>query len=501
MFYKLMYTRGLKRYRKSYINILILFSVCMMMFSFINIYTDSYLYYDYAVSYPRITANHTCDIRITNADESQARLFSHIPDVRIEYKNGNLDFYVDKKENVDTVYNSIHAVYSEILKEFRRTHIGDVEDIFPSLYKYYGEKITDYLVDYHESRAAARITAYSFLALLAVPGIASMILIYSSYIDERTDDIRTLSAIGISQKQLHKLFFTECNVLYAISAVVGFILGTLSAFLFFLLSKNIDTDTSNAVFPVFHIDPLSLILIAAVGYLAVYITFSIGLKKILKTDASYTCGDTVIDFDTDKSRGLYYTVGIGFVRFFTSVLRKRSPKQFTVQTVLVIFSLIVSVFMLNVLNYDFVTGYIDFGASLSTFSESVANGSLYCMSCIFAAIFSFAVIHLFTKLHAQSFSKTVTIMCALGADKNSIYESFKRYTIQKMITAVVSGFVLGYAVTVFAFIFGEVPFYINFAYILGNILIAAVYSLAYVTGIKKYYRPCCCDTLSLREED
>ena len=71
-----------------------------------------------------------------------------------------------------------------------------------------------------------------------------------------------------------------------------------------------------------------------------------------------------------------------------------------------------------------------------------------------------------------------------------------------MVVSTASGFILGYAAAVFFYTLTDFAFSVNIPLlILGNVLIAAVYSLAYVAGIRKYYLPCCSDTLSLREED
>ena len=94
MFYKLMYKRSIHRYKKSYFNILCIFILSLSMFSFTNIYCDSYNNYYDAVLIPMLTEDFTCEIRVSNITKEQAKLFSDVPNVDMEYIDGNLDFFL-----------------------------------------------------------------------------------------------------------------------------------------------------------------------------------------------------------------------------------------------------------------------------------------------------------------------------------------------------------------------------------------------------------------------
>ncbi|MBQ7923410.1 MAG: hypothetical protein IJ325_12705, partial [Clostridia bacterium] len=302
MFYKLMCQRSYQRYKKSYINILLVFILSLSMLSFVNIFCDSLYNYNEEVVVPILMADHTCDIRIKYIKESEVGLFYGVPNVEMEYRDGNLDFFLIDTEKFEETLRYIQIVFDghKRFAEYIETH--DNWDEAPWIYVYYG-------VDVHENIETTntrRITTYVFQLLMLPLAVTAMIMIYNNYIKQRAEDIRTLVGIGISEQQLKKLFFIECNILYLISAVIGVITGGLLVWLNCLVCEFTDMSQTNAVYPVFHVDFLSLLVILLLGYAVVNITFLAGLKRILKMDASYTCADTVVEFKPDKSRFLYY---------------------------------------------------------------------------------------------------------------------------------------------------------------------------------------------------
>lgn len=500
MFYKLMYKRSIQEYRGSYAAVIALFSVCIMMFSFVSISLESLLYFDNAVTIPRLMEDHTCDIRITNLPEAEAELFNAVSGVEVISLNGNLDFFVSDKNNFTAVYDQIEKIWkAEIISRFT----GDW-DHSPGIYKYYGEKPEDYIgsiVDYQDRRIVTRRLSYLLQAVLAFPGITAMSLIYSSYIEERKNDIRTLNAIGISKKQLIRLFSAECNIICLISMAFGVILGILAALLMFVGCSVVDLSQTNAVYPTFHIEPLSMLANLVISYLAVYITYTVGLKKILSIDASYTCADAFTVPGTHNAGMLYFKSDKRFCSFFTSVIRKRSSKKFRMQSVLTVYTVTLSVVCSIILNSIIAERINDFGLKVSTVAELFATGSILFMPSLFALVFGFAVTMLFTKRHAESYSHTIYILNSIGADNGAVLRCFKRYTIKRMIISICSGFILGFVGAAVIYRLMDYDFLINiWLLIIGNILLAVFYSLAYIIGIGKYYRPCCFNTLSLREE-
>lgn len=461
------------------------------MFSFTNIYNDSYLNYTDSVIIPQFTKEYTCDIRIINLSESHVELFAWIPDVNVKYIDGNLDFFLSEPDQFETVYSNIKKVHNKIIED---EFIGALDE-FPSIYTYLGKDGTEHVQDYHQNRIETKLGILLFQAILSVIGIAAMVLIYSNYIDQRAGDIRILSGIGISNRQLHRLFFVECNILYFISLVIGIPLGALIAFLYFKGCELVDLSHSNSIYPVFDMDVVSLFLTVLVGYLVIYVTFTIVLKRILRIDASYTCMEIVMDFRPDTTRRFYHKADNHFYKFFTSIIKKRSSSQYRVQTWLIVYSLIIAIFMLNAVNHEFTNGIKMYGMSAATIAESIANASLYIMVGVFSVLYSLIIIWIFTKRHFESYKNIVQTLYAIGADKSVIYSSFKRYTIGKIITSLVLGYVLGYAVTIFIFSAGKYVFNINIWFLFVNLLLAVIYSSVYWISMKKYFSINCKNTI------
>ncbi len=201
--------------------------------------------------------------------------------------------------------------------------------------------------------------------------------------------------------------------------------------------------------------------------------------------------ETVMDFNPDTTRSFYYKSTNQFKKFFTSIISKRSSIQYKFQTVLVVYSMTISIFMLSAANYEFADGFKLDGKNIATIAESIANASIYIMLGIFSVLFSIAIIWIFTKRHSESYSRNVQILYSIGADENLIYSCFKRYATRKMLTSLLLGYAVGYAVTLLVFFLGEYTFYINFPFLLCNILLGVVYCCAYIFSMKKYYKIIC----------
>ncbi|MBR4184874.1 MAG: FtsX-like permease family protein, partial [Clostridia bacterium] len=284
MFHQLMVKRSFPRYRKSYFNILCIFVLSMMMFTFMNIFASSTLYWTHAVEVPYLTRDWTCDFRIINADEGQLEYFRDVDGVRAEYRDSNIEFHLTDSADADAVWEEVERIHIEKIKAAYR---GPIED-YPSIYSYVGLTGTEGITDYTDHIEGVHRLILIFQIVLSVPGLAAMVMICRDYIAERTPDIRTLIGLGISRKQLRRLFFTECSILYGISALIGFLLGAGLAFLLFSGARGLEFTQSTTEYPVFHIDLLSLLLPPALGWLAVFITFRIMMRRIRKIDASYT---------------------------------------------------------------------------------------------------------------------------------------------------------------------------------------------------------------------
>lgn len=473
MFYQLLYTRSIKRYRKNYINLLCIFIISVSMLSFINIYCDSYYNYNDAVLIPKLTEKYTCDIRITNVAEAEVELYSDIPNTEMVYSDGSLDFFVINKNEFEKTRTDIAEIYDQTYG-----HVHEYTDSTPLFYVYYGVNVNDL----YEVDNGARQTTSIFQIILTVIAIIAMSLLYSNYVDQRVDDIRTLHAIGITKRQLSRLFWGECNILYTVSVIVGVPLGGFLVYAFCKICDLMDMSQTNAIYPVFDLNLMSLLLIVFLGYIAINITFKIVFEKIMKIDASYTCADTIIEFNPSKTRDLYSKSERYFDSFYASVLHKRSSKKLKVLSVIVTLILGVSIFMMNVIGYASTLYDSGQGAENAAF---FSNSSLFIMIIVYAVIYSWAIISILTKQQMETLSQSTKILYALGTEEDLLYLCFKRYTIRKVWSTLLVGAGLGIATSFIVFSASGGSLSLNLWFVLGNIVLMFLYSWVYLNSMKK----------------
>ena len=499
MFHQLMVKRSFPRYRKSYFNILCIFVLSMMMFTFMNIFASSTLYWTHAVEVPYLTRDWTCDFRIINADEGQLEYFRDVDGVRAEYRDSNIEFHLTDSADADAVWEEVERIHIEKIKAAYR---GPIED-YPSIYSYVGLTGTEGITDYTDHIEGVHRLILIFQIVLSVPGLAAMVMIYRDYIAERTPDIRTLIGLGISRKQLRRLFFTECSILYGISALIGFLLGAGIAYLLFSGARGIGIPQSTTEYPVFHIDPTSLLLTLALSWLVVFVTFQIMMRRIRKIDASYTCMETADAAFTERDRNCYDRAADGrFVTFFSTILRKRGTGLGKVQTILVSYAVAVAVFAVNAVNYLVAESVRLDGVNRTVIVQAIANNSVFFMLGFFAFLFSLVVVWIFTKRHAEACAQPVGILYALGAEEKDVFASFRRLTIRNQIVSLAAGLAAGYAVTILVFRLAGYAFSVNLWFILAHVMLIGVYALvAWISAKTSYGKNCRNDPAWLRQED
>ncbi len=493
MFEKLMLGRGIRYYRRSYVNILCVFAAAMAMFSFMNVFAASLLNYTEAVELPYITRDWTCDFRIVNAVPGQEELFRGIPGVRAEFENGSICFYLTDPGNAAGPWEAVKEIWYEKFRNPYMAAVGVDDESFPALYSYVGRDGRDTIYDYEAHRNEIQTNVLLFQSVLSVLALSAMIAICGEYIAERTPDIRTLCGIGIGGGQLGRLFFFEAGLLYLASAAVGIPLGAGIAALFFSGARGIGPDRSPAEYPVFRMDAGSLGLTLLFGWLAVVLTYAVMMKKVLSIDASYTCMETVPNRRAERHRDLYRKKRTSgrFDRFFAEVLRKRGTSLLLARDVLESVSLAVGVFSLNAVNYLLDEDARMTGWNRDSVMISLANNSLFVMLGVFAVFFSLAAVWIFTKRHAESMAEAVGILGALGAEEGEIYACFRRLTVRSQAVSLAAGFALGYTVTLGVFEAAGYRIPVNLPYLLAHVPLAGVYCLAAWIGAKTAYGKIC----------
>ena len=205
--------------------------------------------------------------------------------------------------------------------------------------------------------------------------------------------------------------------------------------------------------------------------------------------------EKIIDFNPDKSRSLYYKSTGEFDKFFLTIMRRRSPVQFKYQFILVIYSIVISIFMLNAINYEFTSGITKYGMNSATIVESIANASLYIMVGVFSIIFSLVIVWIFTKRFTESYTTALQTLYSIGANERDVYSCFYKHTLRNIVLTLIFGYGIGYIVTIFIFDASKYTFNMNLLYLLCNLLIGVIYLFVYYISSKKYIRKNCCSLI------
>ncbi len=481
MFYGLMYKRGFPVHRKSYFNITVIFTVVLTMFSFTNITISSLCNYDEAVAIPELTKDWTCDWRVCNVTEAEAGLFDVIPYVSAEYKDGNVDITLADGSRAGYVYDMIEEIFRKNFLSGTYQNLPDDER--PYICVYHGvdphERITDdgYWLSW-------RIKVLVYQLIMSVLGIAAMVVIYGDYISRREGDIRTLYSVGIGERQLKRLFFGECNILYAVSAVVGVPLGIVISYLFCAVCKFFDMSAATSIYPVFKVDIISLLASLLLGYLVVYITFTVILKRILKIDASYNGAGVM--FDRDKTRYFYYNASERFDIFFSGVLKKRVFSKYKIRTALITSVVVVCTLFTCIFDLLISSALRD-GESTSDIIGYISQYSLEFMLIIFCFIFSIVIILISNKRQLESCSETIKILSCLGADEVTLYKTFRRYSLRQIVFTEALGLMIGCALSMYFYIINML-FYLHVVTVAIVITVVISHIAACMASANKYFK-------------
>ena len=481
MFYRLMYKRGIPIHRKSYFNIIVIFSIVLTMSSFTNIMISSLVNYDEAVAIPDITKDWTCDWRVWNVTEAEAELFTVIPYVHVEYKYGNADITLTDGSQAEYVYNMIDDIFR---KNFLSEHYHDrPDDERPLISVYYGIDPHDNIQN-DDYWLGWRIKVIVYQIIMSLIGIEAMVMIYGDYINRREGDIRTLYAVGIGERQLKKLFFGECNILYALSAAIGVPLGILIAYLFCVICNFFDMSAATSIYPVFNVDLVSLLASVLLGYLVIYITFTVILKRILSIDVSYN--DAGIIFDPDKSRYLFYRAKNRFDTFFSSILKKRVFSKYKLRTALLVTVVVICVLFTSIFDI-LISSSLHDGESASDIIGYISQYSLEFMLISFCYIFSLVIIFISNKRQLESCAGSLKVLSCLGADEVTLYRAFRRYSLRWIIFTEALGLLIGYALSMYFYIINRL-FYLHFITVAIVLTIVISHIVICMTSTKKYFK-------------
>lgn len=440
MFYSLMLRRSFKEYRRNYISLFLTIAFTLAMLAFFSIYLVSMNNWD---DIRKITAmaDWTCDIRVIGITEKEAESFYNIDNTEMTYINGALDIDVIDK----TVFSETQRMISDRFTElfgYDESKYGD-----KTIYIYYGNEYEIEDGTYMTESMAALQAIFSVAAIMAI------VLIYTSFIKRRYNDIRTLLSVGIKERQLSRLFFIEFSILYIAAVLVGIPVGCLFVF---MLSKPLEyfsmTDTT-WVYPIFKLDAATLICDAVLGYIVVYIAYRIMLLKLLRIDAVGNVTSTMPIKKYDRTRGYYRKALSDFVGFFSGVLRKRRIPILVSAVIISVIYQTMSVFLLYYANSVFVNSlnmpeYLIVNdtpeARLAEFAGFMQNVGLTLFIFLFAAVYIAIIFALCIKQYVDAYGESISELCQIGADVGSVCKCFIRVAVRCTLVSITIGTVLSF---------------------------------------------------------
>lgn len=428
MFYKLFYRRSLKSYKRSYIGLFVLFLSSLVMISFLSVYSSSMAYYDEAVLKPMLTADWTCDIRVTGITETEAEYFSDIDNIDAYYIDGSLDIDVVDKSRFDATWNEVNTRFNEV---------------FP--YDYTMENDIGITYYYGRTYEPSPNTGFDLLTLilqvlLSSAAIISMTLFYLEYLRQRRDDIRILLTLGISDKQLGRLFFGEFNFVYLPAALLGIPLGAGAVFAVSKIIEGIDMTTTTFIYPVFHVDIATLVYIILLSYAILYISYRIVLAVFSRT-GSLSRQDDIRFFNPDKVRLYYFKASERFDRFFCGILRKR--KSFNLRVAGIMTSVMSALLIILLINLGMMSNVgpeilVD-TSNPGDVAAYLANRFYEFMVLLWGTAYLLIIISLLTKRHIESHLYNAEILYSLGATHEQLYYCTRRDVLATAVGSLVGG--------------------------------------------------------------
>ena len=440
MFYVLMLRRSVKEYRRNYISLFLTIAFTLAMLAFFSMYLEAINNQRY-VRKITVMADWTCDIRVTGISEEEAELFYDIENTEMTYIDGALDIDVINKSAFNETQRKISDRFNEI---FDHEELHNSEK---SIYIYYGNE--------YEIRDETNLTELTTVlqAVFSVAAIIAIVLIYTSFIKRRYNDIRTLLSVGIKDRQLSRLFFIEFSILYIAAVLVGIPVGCLFVF---MLSKPLEyfsmTDTT-WVYPIFKLDAATLICDAVLGYIVVYIAYRIMLLKLLRIDAVGNVTSTMPIKKYDRTRGYYQKASSDFVGFFTGVLRKRRIPILVSAVIISVIYQTMSVFLLYYANSVFINSlnmaswlFINDTpeARSAVFAGYMQNVGLTLFVFLFTAVYIAIVLALCIKQYVDAYGDSISELCQIGAEVGSVCKCFIRVAVRCTLVSIAIGTILSF---------------------------------------------------------
>ena len=463
MFYKLIRTRSVMRYKRSYLSVISVFVITMTLISMINGYRDSLISYDTEVLLPKLYANG--DVYIRDIPREYVPLFEAVSGCDIRYANGMLSFYAYSDDERTALFETVKAVFDAnrlAAKGLVINRVNAIVDPMPTIY-----------------------TTSMILGVVVLISSVVMALIYSDHIRLQRGELETLLAVGATKKQLRKLFFGECSIMYLIAAFIGTPIGSLIIFIVSHLYELANISHTNLVYPIFKIYPITIPLILAIGFIGTLIAY--GLAR-LTINATLPCDTGSVDFSGDFRRTGKVMKKKRFVRFYGFAMFRRSK---------FINRVCIGITVLAMFALEFILAAFTLVSDLD--DSGLLFGILTFYTVIAAAVFIYALITLaiFIGRHIDAGHDSIRTLLDLGAVREQMRRAYLADTTLRAGTSVILGYGIGYLLIEllnrFRFFHsgGYLPIRPTPLFILINLFLGALVFALYMLAASHYFNKIC----------
>lgn len=183
----------------------------------------------------------------------------------------------------------------------------------------------------------------------AVIGTISIYFIYTMFIENKKKDIGILISLGMSNKQLKKLLFSEVLVIYIFSFIAALVLS--NVFMFVLIKNFLLTENRNFVLILYRFSFSSSLFLLIISFISTLAAYLISLGRILRIPVIQTIENNSVNQNINRKINIWNKKSAVSYIFKTNLMRNK--KNFIICSLIsvpVIFITLVFFNYMNLLN-------------------------------------------------------------------------------------------------------------------------------------------------------
>lgn len=209
----------------------------------------------------------------------------------------------------------------------------------------YGNKLKN--PDILDSMPYEQIVTLNVLKIVfMLIGIVCIYFVYQIFIEKKKSDLGILISLGISEKKLKKMLFSELCVIFIISYVVALI--SSNVLMYVLIQNFLKVENKNIILIVYRFSLSSSIFLLVLSFISVVAAFFISLKKILDIPIIEAVRNNSANADIKRDTDVWNKSSAE--KFVAHANISRNKKHFLICSVISIPVVCISIVFLNYLN-------------------------------------------------------------------------------------------------------------------------------------------------------